>query len=71
MKKLAGGLYGALLLEKTDEIFYALEDVARGHRTNGTDAESFLYDGRSSYIGQLHRTYLVCESAGEAALCDM
>jgi thiol-disulfide isomerase/thioredoxin len=55
VKKLASGLYGALLLEKTDEIFYALEDVARGHRTNGTDAESFLYDGRSSYIGQLHR----------------
>lgn len=55
VKKLAGGLYGAILLEQSDEIFYALEDVARGHRTNGVEAESFAYDGRQSYIGQLHR----------------
>jgi thiol-disulfide isomerase/thioredoxin len=54
--KLAGGLSGAALLEKSEEIYYALEDVARGHRCNGVEAESFAWDGRSSYIGQLHRT---------------
>ena len=55
LKPLAGGLYGAIMLEKSDEIYYALEGIARGHRMNGAEAESFAYDGRSSYIGQLHR----------------
>ena len=54
VKKLASGLYGAVLLDDKDEIFYALDDVARNHRVNGAEAESFLWDGRS-YLGQLHR----------------
>ncbi|APR85265.1 Thiol:disulfide interchange protein [Minicystis rosea] len=53
VKKLANGMCGVVLLEKSDEIFYALDDVARGHRVNG-EAESFLWNGQS-YLGQLHR----------------
>ncbi|MFT3767134.1 MAG: TlpA disulfide reductase family protein [Minicystis sp.] len=55
VKKLANGQYGLVLLEKSDEVFYALDDVARGHRVNGVEGDGFVWDGRGTYLTQMHR----------------
>jgi thiol-disulfide isomerase/thioredoxin len=55
LKRQKGDLWGAVILDEAPSIFYALDDVAGGHRVNGVEGSSFAWDGHGSYVAELQR----------------